>query len=168
MWIGDTPVKKQLQNSRQDRIAEPVQPWHRPRFDPAAQSRTHHQVVAGAQSVHEALQVGQVVGLVRIRHQDEATAGFFEATAQCVSIATPRFFNDAGAGPPCHFCRPVVGTVVHHHYFARYPQTPHGLDRLGDTRTDGFDFVQAGQDDRQFAFRSVSRRNDGGQTIDTG
>ena len=66
-----------------------------PGLDGAADARAHHHVVAGLEAAHEALQVGEVVGVVGVGHDDERGARFLGAAHQGAAVAAPRFVHDA-------------------------------------------------------------------------
>ena len=68
-----------------------MEPRHRAWLDPPLQARTHHQVVAGAELIDEALEIGQIIRRVGIRHDDEAAARLLDATAQRGPVAAARF-----------------------------------------------------------------------------
>ena len=81
MRVGDLAAKKQIQNPREQRDCrcDGARASRPARSGPAA--RTHDQVVAGAQLVDERAEVGKVVGIVGVRHHDEAAARLFDARA---------------------------------------------------------------------------------------
>ena len=75
MEVADRAAEEEPSDEREHRIAEiAVQRRHRRFRDPAAKAVSHHDVKALAELFDEPVEVGEVVGIVAVAHDDVATA----------------------------------------------------------------------------------------------
>ena len=75
MEVADRAAEEEPADKGEDRIAEIAMQRRHGRFrDPAAKAVSHHDVIALAELFHEAVEVGEVVGIVAVAHDDIATA----------------------------------------------------------------------------------------------
>ena len=71
MSIPDRTPKEEIKNASQDRIAHiAMQPGHRPGANTPPEPIAHHKVVSPSQSVNKRTEFREVIGIVRVAHND--------------------------------------------------------------------------------------------------
>ena len=110
--VTDLAAEEQAADETQHRVAEvPVQRRHRSRRDPAGEPVAHHQVGTLAQLLDERHQVGEVVAVVGVAHDDVLAVGRDDAAHQRVAVTLVADRHHAGArlfGQPLAAVRTAV------------------------------------------------------------
>ncbi len=113
MEIAGLEPEEQPADEAQHRIAEiAVQRRHGAGGDPALEPVAHDEVGAAAQARDERLERTEIVGVVRVAHDDEAAVRGLDAAAQRRAIALLRDRHDAGAQIRGDLLRAVGAAVV--------------------------------------------------------
>ena len=117
MGVLHAGAKEQVQQTREDRIADiAVKPRHRSGLD-VVHAVAHHQLRAAVQLGHEARDLVEVVGQIGVGHHDVAPVRRREAGQVGAAIAASRFGYHARARRPRKRRRIVLGGVVHDQHF---------------------------------------------------
>ena len=133
---------------RQDRVAQiPVQERHGTGSDAALEPVAHDHVVALAQLVDERAEVGQVVGVVRVGHDDVPPAGRLDAGHQCAAVAADRGGHHAGPVLLGDALRTVGRPVVADQDLAVDAEVVQALAGLLDAHGERLRLVETRQDD---------------------
>ena len=99
MEVADRAAEEQPADEREDRIAEiAVKRRHGRLRDPAAKTVSHHDVVAFAKLFDEAVEIGEVVGIVAVAHDDVAAARSADAGDKRRAVAAA---STATTRAPC-------------------------------------------------------------------
>ena len=104
--------------------------------------------MALAELVDERAQVGQVVRVVGVGHDDVLAVGGVDAGEQGTAVAADRRVHDPGAVVLRDALRPVGRTVVADQHLTRDTQVGEGLAGLLHADGQRLGLVQARQDDR--------------------
>src|ERR1700730_4391335 len=98
MEVADLDREEHPAELAQDRIADvPVRERHRPRGDTALEAVAHHEIGAVAQLDQEWHQIGEIIGLVGIAHDDVLTARRLDSAQESRAIAARRNWHESGA-----------------------------------------------------------------------
>ena len=151
MKVPRRALEEEPPDERQGGVADPaVLPGHGPgnnRPAAARQPAAHHQLVALAELLQEALHVREVVAVVRIPEHDPLAQRGFDAAAQGAAVALfphvnhsrPQLLGD-GHGP-------VGAAVVGHQDFPAHACPVEALPRLLNAGGKRFRLVQARHQD---------------------
>ena len=154
MKIPDGAFEKESPDEREDGIADPtVLPRHRSRRNRAATVRkpaAHYEIKAVAEFLNKPVDVGKVIAVIGITHDDPFGLGRLNAAAQGAAISFFPDRHDPGAGFLRDRRRTVGAAVVRHKDFARHPGGLEPPLRLGDADGKRFGLVQAGNHNGQF------------------
>jgi hypothetical protein len=132
------------------RVAEiPVQRRHRPRRDTAGEPVAHHQVRALPQFVNERHQVGEVIAVVGVAHDDVLAAGRDDAAHQRVAVALLADRHDPGARVGRQLLAAVGAAVVGDNHLAANSARGQESNSLADARRHGLCLVETGHDHGQ-------------------
>ena len=149
MRVAHGRVEEDPADQGQDGIAYPaVRPRHRARFDASEEPVADHQVAAVAQLVDQRRDRGEVIAVVGVAHDYEATSCGIGATNQRAAVALPGDLDHSRAQLPRDHLRAVGAAVVSDDDLG--VQTA-PLDRLLcflDAGRERLGLVQAGHDDR--------------------
>lgn len=151
MGVGDAQTKEQVEQAGEDGVANiTVGPRHSPWQNSALEPRAHHQVVALPQRRHQTRQVGKVVGIVRIAHDNVAAARLGDALHIGGAVAAGRLVHHPRPARARDFNRAVRRAVIGHDNFALQAGRRQGGRGARNARANGVLFVQARHHDRDF------------------
>src|SRR5262249_864331 len=96
--VANRAAKEQVQNPGEDRIANvAMMPGHGPGPNAAPEAVSHHQFVTGTQALDEGIKIAEIVGVVRVAHDDVATPCCGDPCLKRTSVAALLDGNDPGA-----------------------------------------------------------------------
>jgi hypothetical protein len=124
-------------------------PRHRARRDPALEPVAHHQVRALAQLVNKGHQVGEIIGVVGVAHDDECAVGGDNAAHQCVAVSLVADGNHAGTCLFSQLLAAVRAAVIGHQDLAVDTALGEESHSLADARRHGLCLVETGHDHGQ-------------------
>ncbi len=117
MEVADAAGVEDPPDRGKHRVADvAVLPRHRPRLDAALEAVAHNEVVALTQLRQEAVEVGEVVGIVGVAHHHVAAAGRLNAAEQRRAVALALHVHDPRAEGTGDLLAAVGRTVVHDHH----------------------------------------------------
>ena len=155
--VTDLAAEEQPADETEHRVAEvAVQRRHGPRLDAALKAVAHHQVGPVPELLHERHQVGEVVTVVRVAHDDAATAGGHNPAHQGVAVALLGDRHHACPGVGGQLLAAVGAAVVRDDHFAAdlmLLQESHGL---ADARRDRLSLIETWHDDGQLHVISLT------------
>ena len=136
-WASLTPVwKNVLRIPVRHRVADvAVMPRHRPGLD-VLHPVAHHELGAVLELRDEPRDLGEVVRLVGVTHDDVGAARGREPGQVGAAVAAPALGDDARAGLGRQLGRAVLGRVVDDDHLAADAGLRHRLARAGDARLD--------------------------------
>ena len=112
-------AEKQPSDARQHRVAQvPVQGRHGARLNAAPEAVAHHQVAAFSQLLDERHEIGEVVAVVGVAHDDVPAAGGGDGPHERGAIAAYRDVDNARARTPGDLLRAIRAAVVADHDLA--------------------------------------------------
>ncbi len=146
--VPDPRAEEEADDEVDDRAADvPMRPGHGPVCDSAREPVPHDHVGATVEGRHQARQVTEVVGVVRVAHDDVVAAGLLESAQIGLAVAATPLVDDARARGGRDLRRPVRRPVVDDDNFTRGPAALQPLDGFLDADADGGLLVQARHDD---------------------
>ena len=153
MGVAHPGAEKCAQDCREDRIADmAVFPGHRVGLDLAAKARAHAQVVAVNQRFHHGDGFQEVIGAVRVAHDEIAATRGFHSGDESGAVSALGHRDHARAGSARERLAAVGAAVVGDDDLAIETEAdPDRLDRLArpvDACRDRRRLVQARHDDR--------------------
>ena len=127
-----------------------MQPRHRPRFNIPRNTGAHHQVIALIQQRDETGYKREIVGPIRVPHDNVFALGLLKPLHVGVAITALGLVHNPRAKTGGNLCRTVVGHVIYDYHFT--PNTGAGKPLLGLLYTggDALLFVEAGHYHRDF------------------
>jgi len=159
--VAGAHAKEQPPQKTQTRIAQiAVQRRHGAARDPALEAIAHHDVGACAQPFHKRHQLGEVVGIVGIAHDDEPPARRRYAADQRRAIAA---FGNGGHARAVRLgdrLRSVAAAVVGNQHLALDAAGRQEPARFVDAARDRLSLIEARHQDREFknAFAHTANR----------
>ena len=147
--VGNARAEEEVEQAGQDRISDvAVQPRHGSLVDFREAVADHH-VGALLERLQEARDLGEIVGVVGVTHEDVGAARGSEAGQVGGAVALARLVHDTRAGALGQLGRAVRRAVVGDHDLAGDAGLAHGPHRLADDDLDRIGLVEAGDHDRQ-------------------
>ena len=135
---------------RKDRVADVfVLPRHRAGLDPALEPVPHDEVVPFTELRDERHQVGEVVRVVRVAHDDVLAAGGEGGVVEGRPVPADGHVHDPRPAPPGDLLRPVGRAVVADHDLAADPVLGEKPLGLADARLQRPGLVQTRHHDGQ-------------------
>ncbi len=117
--VRDVCVEQPIQDARQHwRAQVTIQERHRARHDLAAKARTHDVLMPFANLVHKARELGEVVRVVGIPHEDVVAPGILEAELDRGPVTLVGALHDSRTGLLGNSDRVVRAAIVAHEDFA--------------------------------------------------
>ncbi len=146
--IADAGLEDHVEEPTQAGVSDPtVVPGHGAGLDLAGEAIAHDQIGAAAKRGEESLEVGEIVALVAVGHDDVAAGGFVEAAAQRVAVAAERLLDHSGAGGGGQSGAVVDRAVVDDDHLAGCRQVGQRRLRLPHAGGHGPRLVEARHDD---------------------
>ena len=136
-----------------------MQRRHGTRQNSALETVTHDQVITFAQLIYEFVQVREVVAVIGVPHENEASPGGGDSSAQGTSIAAGFDGHHPGTAVQGNLLRTIGTSIIRDDYLALDLMPDHGLQNFLDADAHGRAFIQAGHHDREFDV--LSRRSNG-------
>jgi hypothetical protein len=146
--VADRRLEKDATDPGQDRIADPVQPRHRPTLNATGKAVAEHQVVTVAKLLDQRGDGGEVVAVVSVAHDHELAAGGLDAAAKRIAVALLGDVNDPDAQLFRDDLGAVGAAVVGDDDLRGQAIALDGLLRVLDACSQGFHLVQARHHDR--------------------
>ena len=101
-------MKKAIQDRRQSRVADKlVRHRHRAGLNAAGEAISHHELRSRAPLLHKLWDLGEVITVIRIAHDDELAASFIDSVSERVPVSPDSGVNDPGSA----LARDFDGTV---------------------------------------------------------
>ena len=148
--VADLAAEEQPADEAEHRVAEVlVQRRHGARRDPAPEPVAHHQVRALAQFVNERHQVGEIVAVVGVAHDDVLAAGRDDAAHQRVAVTLVADRHHPGAGVGGQLLAAVRAAVVGDQHLTADTALGQESNSLADARRHGLCLVEARHDHGQ-------------------
>ena len=151
MEIAHRGAEEQATDGGQHRIADiAVVPGHGAGGDAACEPIAHDQIGAITQSGDKGVEIGKIITVVGIAHDDETALGGGDATGQGGAIAFLRHIDEAGAIGGGDSLGAIGGAIIGNEDFAG--DAGAGEERLGLGDADGqcFGLVEAGHQNGEF------------------
>ena len=149
--VARLAAEEQPRDEGEHRIADVfVERRHRAGLDPAREAIAHHQIVPRAQRVDERIDGGEVVRVIRIRHEDIGTARGIDAAHERGAVALRAYVDDARTRRARDLARTVGGAVVGDDDLAVDAKTRKRGHALTHDVADRRLLVETGDDDREF------------------
>ena len=89
----------------------------------------HDQICTRTQLFDEALEIGEIVAIVGIAHDDETAPGLDKAASQSVAVTFERVINDSGTGIGGNLNALVGRAIIDNDHFARDAEFAHRPNR---------------------------------------
>jgi hypothetical protein len=149
MGVMDGSTEEKVEDAGEQGVAYvAVQPGHSPRKDPSLEAIAHDEVVSAAQALEERKQSAEVVRVIRVAHDDEATLSGSDAGLEGAAVTAVLGVDYAGAVGACDVGRTIGTAVVGYDDLTPHPQLLEGPPRFVYAATDCVRFVEAGHDYR--------------------
>ncbi len=150
--VAGAGPEEQVQEPTQAGIADPfVEPGHRAGTNRAFESIAHDDVGPAAQPVDEPAEIGEIVAVVAIAHDDVAAASVRKAAPQGVAVTLERMPDHAGPCSDGDLAAAVGMSRCRRSALHRLNAEPlHRLPSLVDADRQRALFVQARHHDSQF------------------
>jgi len=135
-----------------------MQVGHRSRAYASAEAMSDHHGIALAKGIDKPIKLREIVAVVGVRHDDEASSCASDAAEERAAVALLRDMNHACSGAARKFRRSIRGTVIRHENLSVDPgalQETSGLPHAGHHR---LGFVQARHENRQLEAPGFTRR----------
>ncbi len=126
-----------------------MQGWHGTRGNAAAKTITHHQVDAGTQPLDIRREIGKIVAVVGVTHDDELALRGLHASHQRGAITGRRRMDNARPGACRHLNRSVGGSIVCHQHFPMNTRPANVVERGKHTAAYRFLLVEARHENSQ-------------------
>ena len=107
MKIPDRRGKKPSAYEGERGIADvAVEPWHRPRSYPALKAIADHKLESVAQGVHEGIEIREVIGIIRIAHDDVSAPGRGDSTDEGGAVSLRPIATTRAPAASASACEP--------------------------------------------------------------
>ena len=156
--IFDGAPEEHTTDCGQNRIAEiTVQRWHRTGLDAAGESVTHDEIGSATKRFDEWAQVGEVVAVIGVAHDDEPALCVGDAGGECSAVSPNRDINHPCAFGSGDVLRTVSAPVVGDDDLAIDAQAFDRRLRLANTHRKRFGLVEARENDGEFHDSDTTR-----------
>ena len=126
-----------------------MQIGHGAGLDPPSESVAHHEFVAFAQLDEKGSQIGEIVAVVGVSHNDVFAMRRLEPSHESAAVSLLIHDDDSGAGGGGNRRGTVAATVVRDDHLSGDAMFLHGRERLANARFQGLGLVQAWHDHRK-------------------
>ncbi|CAB4591278.1 unannotated protein [freshwater metagenome] len=123
---------------------------HRSRRNTASESIPHHELCATTKRFDEWAQIGEVVAVIGIPHDDKRALRVGDTCDQCSAIPACWYVDDTSAFTACNVLRTIGASVVSDNNFTINSQFVHRSSCLTNTDRKGLRLVEAREDDAEF------------------
>lgn len=127
-----------------------MQRGHGAGTDSALKSMPHNQLVRGTQLRDEGIELGEVIAVIRISHDDKAAVRRTDAAQQCAAISLLRDTHNARARLACQLNRAIARAVVRDQNLADDPGALEEPTGLAHAARDRLSLIEAGHQNREF------------------
>ena len=147
MGVADRCAVENVEKAGEDRISDPAQPGHRSGLD-VLHPVAHDELGAVVELLHEARDLLEVVGQIRVDHDDVVAACSIEACLVRLAVSTPGLVDDFCAGRAGDLAAAVLGAVVDDDDLTCEPAIGQNGLRAAHTFLDVLCLIEAGNDHR--------------------
>ena len=121
-----------------------MRPGHRARLDATHEAVAHHEVVAVAQPFDQRSDRLEVVAVVGVAHDDQASPRGVDAPDQGAAVALPRYLHDSDAQLLGDQLRAVGAAVVGDDDLRRQTELRYRVSCVTDALREGLRLIEAG------------------------
>ena len=149
--VAERGAEEQLADAGEDRVADvAILPGHGAGLDLAGEAIAHDEVIAVAEFGDKGAEIGEVVAVVGVAHDEVAATGGGAGGVEGRAVATDGNVNDAGTVCECDRLRAVGRPVVAEDDLAGDARGREEALRFSEAERERLGFVEAGHDDGQF------------------
>jgi|GEM_PF-2090456 len=127
-----------------------VQKGHGAGLNATAKTISHYQLIALAQRINKCIQLGKVIAVIRIAHDDKLASGILNSRHQCRTIPALRNMHHTRTKSQCNVLRSVGRAVIRDQYLALHSTVCQKFLRVLNTFRQSARLVQARHENSQF------------------